>query len=190
MKFTQILAAAAISTHTALAVPDVVAKPLFPGSCTGFPTWQNVRGSDLTGAFELVVDQTGDDGVDGLPTRSDDIKWGNETIKMIHADLRKSRMFARPRYACTNGAVSHAVLQFAPGYDVEVYSHTVDGVEQPGKFIGALNQTTWGFAYVQPTECGKMPYYEAMLQGLPVDPDTEHKAAWPPEFFGFIRAQS
>jgi len=60
-------------------------------------------------------------------------------------------------------------------------------VRQPGVYLGTMNQTTWGFYYERPEECGALDFYQARLLDLPVDPDTEPKARTDPWFKGFLK---
>ncbi|KAJ8122985.1 hypothetical protein ONZ43_g955 [Nemania bipapillata] len=50
-----------------------------------------------------------------------------------------------------------------PNYELEPYIHEIDGVRQPGVFIGAVNVTTWGFNYQNSSETGE--YYFLRLLG-------------------------
>ncbi len=111
---------------------------------------------------------------------------------------------AKAVYRCFNGKMSlgfgdsavisiskdknNALLSLGPGYKLEPYAHEIDGVRQPGVFLGALNQTTWGFNFIEPAACGEIFYYQAALQGLPIDPDTPPTAGYLPEFYGFLEA--
>jgi hypothetical protein len=72
-----------------------------------------------------------------------------------------------------------------PNYELEPYAHVVDGMRQPGVFIGAVNVTTWGFNYQNSTETGE--YYYLRLLG----PNSHNLATGEQlnegEFTGFIR---
>ncbi|CAK7237348.1 hypothetical protein SCUCBS95973_009929 [Sporothrix curviconia] len=74
------------------------------------------------------------------------------------------------------------------GYPVEPYRHVDAATNKTlsGVFLGARNQTTWGFNFNDDGPCGTPFIYEARLQGLPEDPDVEARAAYDPWFFGFI----
>ncbi|OAA63699.1 hypothetical protein SPI_03862 [Niveomyces insectorum RCEF 264] len=71
------------------------------------------------------------------------------------------------------------------GYEVEVYRHVDPATNKtlPGVFLGALNQTTWGFH----TGEDDASFYEARLEGLPLDPNTLPRAGYQPTFSGFLR---
>ncbi|KAI1139625.1 hypothetical protein F5Y05DRAFT_411812 [Hypoxylon sp. FL0543] len=64
-------------------------------------------------------------------------------------------------------------------------SHAIEGVPQPGVFLGAVNVTTWGFNYQNFTETGE--YYYARLLG----PNSQNRATGKPlnpgEFTGYIK---
>jgi hypothetical protein len=79
------------------------------------------------------------------------------------------------------------IMTLDTGYKLEPYAHEVNGVRQNGTFLGALNHTTWGFNYVRPQVCGALDYYEARLQGLPPDHNSERSSTAAPEFFGFLK---
>lgn len=200
----------ALRLSAVLAVPNVTVVPLRTDDCVDWPNWLPVRGSDITGGFDIQVDQCDDEGLEGLLTTTIAFNWtdaGGDSGERLVIDLRKSRRFARSYYRCWNGTVGYgpnldSTITIAKdprnafltaknaieGYKLEPYAHEINGTRQPGVFLGTMNRTTWGFAYVQPTECGQKDYYQAMLQGLPVDPDTEPRAANDPEFFGFLKA--
>ncbi|CAK7209736.1 hypothetical protein SBRCBS47491_000542 [Sporothrix bragantina] len=75
------------------------------------------------------------------------------------------------------------------GYPVEPYQ-LVDAATNktlPGVFLGARNQTTWGFNFNDDGPCGTPFIYEARLQGLPQDPNVEPRATYDPWFFGFLK---
>jgi hypothetical protein len=84
--------------------------------------------------------------------------------------------------------INNAFLTYGDGYNLEPYAHEVNGVRQPGVYIGAQNKTTWGFRLKNPDPCGEGYFYEMKLQGSPLDPNTPPAAGSPPEFFGFLKA--
>ncbi|KAK0718635.1 hypothetical protein B0T26DRAFT_872769 [Lasiosphaeria miniovina] len=197
------LAAAQVSG--VLAVPEVTVVPLGSKTCVSWPSWISQRGADVTGSFAFQVDQADDAGVNGLLTSSVEFNWTDISGTHITVDLRKSTSFAKPYYRCIDGSVHYlsrdtiisvakdrrnAFLTFSAGYKLEPYAHEVAGVRQDGVFLGALNQTTWGFHYVYSSKCGQIDYYEVKLQGLPDDPDTEPRAGYDPQFLGFMKAVS
>ncbi|KAI8962062.1 hypothetical protein F5Y11DRAFT_366171 [Daldinia sp. FL1419] len=64
-------------------------------------------------------------------------------------------------------------------------SHLVDGVAQPGVFLGSVNVTTWGFNYQNNTEAGE--YYFARLLGPNSNNLATGKPLNPGEFTGYIK---
>lgn len=195
-----------------LAVPNVTVVPLGSTDCTAWPDWLPTPDADTTGGLQLVIDQADDDGVDGLYSNPVNYTWpaGQDTpngfnFTALTFDLRKSLSFAKEYYRCFDGVLRQGYGLNPPaitvakdqrngfltysdgGYKVEPYAHYVNGTLQPGIFLGAMNLTTWGFNYVLPETCGQLDYYEARLQGLPLDPNTEPHAANGPQFFGFIQ---
>jgi hypothetical protein len=54
-------------------------------------------------------------------------------------------------------------------------------------FLGALNQTTWGFRYLWDGDCEEKLHYEVKLLGLPVDEENPPTAQYPSDFEGFLR---
>ncbi|KAI1807815.1 hypothetical protein F4811DRAFT_573326 [Daldinia bambusicola] len=69
--------------------------------------------------------------------------------------------------------------------DLRKYSHIVDGVVQPGVFLGAVNVTTWGFNYQNNTEAGE--YYFVRLLGPNSNNLATGKPLNPGEFTGYIK---
>lgn len=70
-------------------------------------------------------------------------------------------------------------------YELEPYIHEIDGVRQPGVFIGAVDVTTWGFNYQNNSETGE--YYFLRLLG----PNSHNLATGEQlnegEFMGYIK---
>jgi hypothetical protein len=197
-----------ISLRTAQgsAVPNVTVIPLSPGSCYGWPSWQGSGGDhvDLTGPLKISINQADDDGIEGLPLSVKTFnRTGLSTLNIV-ADLRKSNTFARSLFLCKNGNLetkapgtlfigkdpSNALLTTEAGHSPEVYAHLVNGVRQPGIFLGARNQTKWGFTYRLPQTCGNLDYYELKLMNLPQDQAIEPKASRTPDAFGFLKVEA
>ena len=195
---------ATLSFKSVIAVPNVTVVPLGSQNCVQWPGWIPTPAADTTGSLQFQVYQSDDVGIEGLYSNFPSYDSSNVSSVKIDIDLRKSLRIAKSYYRCNNGVMqlgyadqpavsiakdkNNALLTFGLGYKLEPYAHYVDGVQQPGVFLGALNQTTWGFNYLVPSTCGQIPYYQAALQGLPVDPNTEPTAGYIPEFFGFIQA--
>ncbi|KAK6955486.1 hypothetical protein Daesc_003126 [Daldinia eschscholtzii] len=75
-----------------------------------------------------------------------------------------------------------------PNYHLKICmrdSHIVDGVVQPGVFLGAVNVTTWGFNYQNNTEAGE--YYFVRLLGPNSNNLATGKPLNPGEFTGYIK---
>jgi len=119
-------------------------------------------------------------------------------------DLLRSRRFAKELFQCYDGKVGpvygnkgklsvsrdyrNAYMTYTPGgYTLQVYAHEIDGKRVDAKYLGAENQTTWGFYYQESTECGKNGFYQVKLLGLPNDPNTVPRAATDPQFKGFLK---
>ncbi|KAK3387997.1 hypothetical protein B0H63DRAFT_471320 [Podospora didyma] len=184
-----------------LAVPNVTVVPLGSTNCASWP------GSRGGAPFYIKVDQSEDSGIDGLFTSTRDFNYTGFSGTNVIIDLRKSTRFAKVYYSCSGAGIVKYLFQSntpitvakdfrnayptfgSAGYKLEPYAHEIDGVRQPGVFLGARNLTTWGFNYVRETTCGQIDYYSAKLQGLPIDPDTETRATYDPEFFGFLKAE-
>jgi hypothetical protein len=197
---------------TVTAVPAVTPIPLTPANkyptCTWWPNWIRTPDADVTGSVMFVVSEADDSAINDLTLQQFTIPYGFESTRNIMAvHLAKSNRVQRTYTRCINGngmigspaqniTISkdlnnaHLVVNPSkPGYIIEPYAHEINGVRQDGVFIGALNQTKWGFSYKSEAGCNgaRQMYYEAKLLGLPVDPDTEPGAAYPPEFEGFIK---
>ncbi|KAI1480442.1 hypothetical protein F4774DRAFT_408938 [Daldinia eschscholtzii] len=78
-----------------------------------------------------------------------------------------------------------------PNYHLKIclvcyeHSHIVDGVVQPGVFLGAVNVTIWGFNYQNNTEAGE--YYFVRLLGPNSNNLATGKPLNPGEFTGYIK---
>ena len=193
--------APALAQYTTL--PNVKVIPLDNAGCYNWPGYIQSR-PGFTGSIQFLIDQAEDEWVNGLNAVSKGFNyssgWSDEHLVM---ELTRSRRFAKEIYQCYDGRVAplygnrgklsiskdnrNAFVTFREGYPLQVYAHEVDGVRQPGVFLGAQNQTTWGFYYERSDKCGENGYYQPFLQGLPVDPETEPKAAYDPEFRGFLK---
>lgn len=214
----QALATLTTLVHLALAVPAVTPVPLQPpsaaGTCRYWPSWINTPSADTTGLLKFEVVSADDEAVTGLPLQPFSLTWAGSPMPLLGADLRASTSFAKAYYRCNNGqAVVGTSSPFenitvskerrnafalidAPagnGYALEVYAHEVDGVRQDGVFLGAQNQTTWGFYYNE-ASCAAdgtptRDFYEVKLQGLPEDPDFPPTAGNPVRFEGFIQVK-
>ena len=184
------------------AVPAVIPRLVsIPGNCGYWPT----------GRFMIVVDSAEDPAVNGLPAQPYDIIFPSKVLPLLAIDLRASRRIAKSLYACDAGQAAipsspafeklgicqdrqngHILID-APAEKVlvpELYKHELDGKEADGLYIGAKNQTTWGFRYT-PASCyanatvSTRDYYEVKLLGLPESPyDT---AGYEVEFQGFLK---
>ena len=195
----------------ALAVPNVTPIPTGRTDCRVWPGWINSRPNDLTSSLMFSVSQSDDAAVNGLPLQLFAEPWGSGTRNFLGATLLASRSFAKSYYRCIDGVpvvmsdsnrpiaiakdMNNAHLLIgAPApttYRTEIFEHEIDGVKQDGWYLGAQNQTTWAFHYQAPT-CGadgkaNAGYYQVKLLGLPVDPENEPTAGYPPEFKGFLR---
>jgi hypothetical protein len=169
-------------------------------SCYDWPNWQNVRGQDITGAFTFVSDQTGDEGSDNLRVRSREYAdANNEKHQVLVVDVRKSGLISsRITAYCVDGIVRFGRgLDEAPividntgvmqpegtGFKLEPYAHEINGVRQPGVFLGTKNLTTWGYDYIRPADCS-LDFYFIWLEG--VIPDESNGRS--PMLRGFIKA--
>lgn len=214
-------------TQHVSAVPNVTVIPLITGpntGCSAWPGWIPTRDTDVTGTLLFEVSDADDEAVNGLLTTTHTSPWpilGNlsNTVENVFVDLRKSRRIAKLTYRCFNGVMRVGLgaeitvskdwrnafmtvgeYDGGPGYKLEPYAHEIDGVRQPGVFLGAKGKTTWGFRWNGPQwadsdNCGanidgRLPldWYEVKLVGLEYDENTESRAASPSEFEGFIKA--
>jgi hypothetical protein len=195
----------------ALAVPTVTPIPTGRTDCLDWPGWINSRPNDLTSSLMFTVSQSDDSAVNGLPLQQFSVPWGSGNRNFLGATLLASRSFAKAYYRCINGVpvvmsntdqpisiakdMNNAHLLIAApaakAYRAEIFEHEVDGVKQDGWYLGAQNQTTWGFHYQEAT-CGadgkvNNGFYQVKLLGLPVDPENEPTAGYPTEFKGFLK---
>lgn len=195
----------------ALAVPNVTPIPLGSTTCAHWPFWIPTESADTTGSLMFSVSSADDAAINNLPAQPFSLPWGSSTRNLLGITLLASRSFAKAYYRCRNGRPivlsnpdepiaiakdsnnAHLLIAAndATAYKPEIYSHEIEGVKQDGVFLGALNQTTWGFHYHEAT-CGRdgkvnSAFYEVKLLGLPVDPENEPTAGYPPQFEGFLK---
>ncbi|KAF2251026.1 hypothetical protein BU26DRAFT_517771 [Trematosphaeria pertusa] len=191
---------------TTFAVPSVTPVPvIYPGTCTMWPNWINTRDADVTGRIMFVVSSADDSALNDLTIQP------QTSTSPLFVSPFPSRKVLKMYYRCINGvpnislsssnvtiardmANAHLLVDAAPGkaYKPELYYHEVGGVRQEGVFLGALNQTTWGFRYQQVScgadgRVGEREGYEVKLLGLPVDEVNPPTAQYPPDFEGFVK---
>ncbi|KAI3341414.1 hypothetical protein F4824DRAFT_496164 [Ustulina deusta] len=156
-------------------VPNVTVTPL-PSSCTSFPGYDN--GTGIATPLKVVADSTGK-GIDGgsfvpkYATATDN----NTTRRLRQSDSGSNALrqwlvagVAEHRFnglrwqtLVAAGTPAESVFGFGlpnlpdPNYELGPYIHEIDGVRQPGVYIGAVNVTTWGFNYQNSSETGE--YY-------------------------------
>lgn len=70
---------------------------------------------------------------------------------------------------------------------VEPYAHVIDGVKQPGVFLGSQNVTLWGFNYQNSADEGWGEYYSVRLLLPGSNSLTTGTALNEGEFTGFIK---
>ncbi|KAL6705973.1 hypothetical protein ACN47E_006252 [Coniothyrium glycines] len=196
---------AAICLSTALltaAIPNVV-PTRFSNPALGCRSWpQN--------PYMIKVDSADDAAINNLPVQPFNVIFASQPRPLLAVDLRASRRIAKQPYICIDGSPALRssvgeklgiardrnnahILVDAPAEKVlrpELYTHSVDGQQQEGFYIGVNNQTTWGFRY-QAATCNAngalatSAYYEAKLLGLPQSEDDS--AGYEMEFEGFLR---
>ncbi|KAK4222732.1 hypothetical protein QBC38DRAFT_71332 [Podospora fimiseda] len=205
-KIATLAGIALLAGQALAAAPNVTVIPLGSSDCRKWPghIYQG-PGVDMTGYMQFEAVDVDDVGLNTLYTSFTSMPWAGSTREVMTLDLRRSRAIAKPYYRCINGELRYLsndplrvakdvrngfVTKETVGYKLEPYAHEIDGVRQPGVFLGALNQTTWGFFWRSAscsTTGAKNDYYEVKLQNLPVDPDTEPRAGYDPINFGFLK---
>lgn len=87
---------------------------------------------------------------------------------------------AATKQPITIGPPGRSFLRLAQdGFKPELLVHKVEGVRQIALFVGAENQTTWGFKYESRID-GNDEYFAMRLLGLRGNKD------WKPEFRGYL----
>ncbi|KAI1352817.1 hypothetical protein F5Y01DRAFT_303756 [Xylaria sp. FL0043] len=197
-------------TVLAFAMPNVTVTPL-TRSCTSFPSYNNNTG--VAAPLKVVADSTGK-GIDGngfVPKYATAVGGGSWGFITIPLDTSANETTVPMR--CSNGSLqaqlntgingiqwqtlvaagtpAESVFGFGlpnlpdPNYQLEPYLHEIDGVRQPGVYIGAVNVTTWGFNYQNSSETGE--YYFLRLLG----PNSHNLATGEQlnegEFMGYIK---
>jgi len=179
---------AALRLLAVSAVPNVSVVPSYRTDCSIWPNWYNETDGDISGSFEFVVDQADDPTVDGLLTTFGPNNSSGTSIQTVSISLLKSRRVEQQIYRCFNGMpyikirnfedatlngpmrlaenAHNARIVFGAGIKLGAFEHEIAGIRQPGKFLGANNQTTWSFRYREPRACGEREVYEIRLLGL------------------------
>lgn len=203
----------------AAAVPNVTVVPLNSKGCSAWPGYIRTPDADATGYLRFEVASADDPAIDGLLGTSHTQNWPipsnySNTVQTLVVDVRKSTRIAKPVFRCldgelhmnspTNPAITVSkdnrgawmmLGEYAdgPGYKLDVYAHEIDGVRQPGVFLGAEGRTTWGFNWERPSteDCTNgnagLDWYTARVQGLEYDPSVPSRAWRDAEFEGFLR---
>ncbi|KAI1341720.1 hypothetical protein F5Y15DRAFT_413649 [Xylariaceae sp. FL0016] len=197
----------------ATAVPNVTVRPL-PETCASYPGYDSATGIAGPFNVSAYATGQPIDGLQFVPkfaVAAGGGAWGFMTIPLddaVHDPATPMRCGGHASLqaqldmgAAAGGALwqdlvaagtpGESVLGFNlaplpdPNYIIEPYAHAIDGIQQPGVFIGALNVTTWGFNYENSTETGE--YYFLRLLG----PNSHNMATGeqlnPGEFTGFIK---
>ncbi|KAI1097204.1 hypothetical protein F4804DRAFT_328264 [Jackrogersella minutella] len=194
------------------AAPNVTVVPLSSG-CSSYPNYDITTG--IAGPLSVVADSTGKelDGFKFIPkfatavgggawgfmvipttenataaTGDIPFRCGNDTLQ-AYLDMGFVGVRWQPLIAA--GTPAESVFGFGlpdlpdPNYHLETDLHLVDGVAQPGVYLGSVNVTTWGFNYQNFTEMGE--YYFLRLLG----PNSNNLATGEPlnrgEFTGYIK---
>ncbi|KAJ4305740.1 hypothetical protein N0V90_001271 [Kalmusia sp. IMI 367209] len=205
-----------LAASAAAAVPSVTPVPVaWPGTCTSWPSWLNTGpgGPDTTGSIMFVPSNVDDTTINGLPLQAQSLPWQGSSRNLLGVTFVASRHFAKSYFRCSDGIPNIAtsnpwqnltiardsnnahLLIDAPEaktYAPEIYYlEGSDGKRLDGVYLGALNQTKWGFAYHEGT-CGTngkagWPWLEAKLLGLPEDDENPPTAGYPAEWEGFLK---
>ncbi|RYP21541.1 hypothetical protein DL765_002177 [Monosporascus sp. GIB2] len=195
---------------TASAVPNVTVQPLVD-SCASYPNYDESTGR--AGPWSAIADSTETD-IDGfgfVPVYASPVgngaRWGFLTIPttppakevsmrcadgVLQAQLDMRSLGIRWQELVAAGTSNEAAFGFGfpdlpdPNHHLQPYAHVdVDGVRQPGVFLGSENITTWGFNYQNNKEGGE--YYFLRL----LTPGSENPATGRPlndgEFTGFVK---
>ncbi|OTA92564.1 hypothetical protein M434DRAFT_31698 [Hypoxylon sp. CO27-5] len=173
------------------AASNVTVVPL-PSGCAGYPNYDNATG--IAGPLRLLADSTGreQDGFKFIPKFAIAVGGGSWGFMVIPATENKTAEANEVVFRCGNDTLQ---AQLDLGYAGTRWqpliaagtpdSHVVEGVTQPGVFLGAVNVTTWGFNYQNFTETGE--YYFLRLLG----PNSQNRATGKPlnpgEFTGYIK---
>ena len=201
-----------------LALPKVNVVPLATGrgDCNNWPNRISSKAAFLTGALALTIRSDNAD-TDGLELRA--FKFFNGSFRngsiawnmnQLVADMKRTNDSQRPAFRCYNSRLlnqyrnvddlrvelnfypdpRHATLSNNTGLKPTIYAHEIDGVRQPGVYLGWNNQTTWGLSRVHQKPDHEIRWVAASLQGVPSDInsiDVPRAESWPkPEFYGFV----
>jgi hypothetical protein len=209
MKSTTLALASTLIASTT-AVPAVVPIPVaYPGTCTSWPNWINSRGSDVTGALGIRIHGSTDGSISDLPLHGFESSFGSSPRAQLGADFRPRALWGASSYIrCQNGKITYgndnvtistnsraAQLLVAPQEPTIVaelyYLEVVGGKRLDGVFLGAKNQTTWGFYHAEPTCKGdgksSRDFLGARLLGLEADPANPPTAEPQERFEGWLQ---
>ncbi|KAF1962340.1 hypothetical protein CC80DRAFT_531257 [Byssothecium circinans] len=194
------------------ALPSATPIPVaYPGTCTSWPNWIRTPSADVTGDIQLLISTPDEASASNLLFRYFSVPWGGLQREQLGADFRPSSYYTSSSYfRCKNGNITHgnSVARISTNsnaaqllvdareatYAAELYYLEVDGKRLDGVYLGARNQTTWGFYYQEPT-CGgsggaTKDFIAAKLLNLPVDEANPPSAAPAAQFEGFIKVVS
>ena len=193
------------------AAPNVTVIPLGNKFCENWPGWMRSPPPDTTTPFQFQVVQAGESDANGLVSDVYTLHGSTSNLSTVSINVRKGRRFNNQQFQCRSGKLNlmyggpktilqdsisivkdyrNAYLTFGiDGYKPEPYEIEIDGVRQPGVYLGARNSTTWGFNYRVPQACGELDFFSVRLLDIPLDTDNPG-ANRNPEFTGFLKIVS
>ncbi|KAL3418311.1 hypothetical protein PVAG01_10027 [Phlyctema vagabunda] len=200
----------------ALAVPNVTVVPT-TGGCAAYPGYD--ASSGIAGPWTIVVNQCDNSSIENFGDNSQvyrkagdtGIHQGVITIASVN-DQAKNPLRCNARTGALEAYTATGVSGYAwnqvniteypynaqlmwglgqSGTPVEAYHHYVDGVQQPGLFLGQANVTTWGikkYPADSATTLDNEPYWGFRLLGPKSSiPWLNGSALFPDEYRTFIK---
>ncbi|TAQ85769.1 hypothetical protein B7494_g5911 [Chlorociboria aeruginascens] len=200
----------------ALAVPNVTTE-LAPGGCSAYPVYDASIG--IAGPWILQLSDSDNSAIDGYGDDSQVIRQAGSTgITQGRISIVNNNQLAKNAIRCNDatgleGYVATGVsgytwqqlniteypydaeLMYGLGQystPVEAYYHYIDGVQQPGLYLGQDGYTTWGVK-LYPADSGSLdgnPYWQLRLLG----PDSglpwlNNTALYPDEYETFLTVE-
>jgi hypothetical protein len=196
----------------AYSISTNITAVLLPGGCSAYPSYDATTG--IAGPWVVQAVQTNNSAIENFGNVAEfsrgatQIRWGSIVFPT-------NNQVAKNPLRCSNNTLQALVpvgvsqyewqnLRISPypydaelmylvdgGPEVQPYAIYVDGVQQPGVFLGADATTTWGFRYYPAdASCCGTPFYGMRLLGPKSADPTTGAPLQDGEFKGLVKVNS